>query len=254
MKFRPCIDLHGNKVKQIVGSSFSNGPGGVITNFLTDLSPAHFARMYRDDGLYGGHVIMLGPGNETAALQALRAFPGGLHVGGGITPDNARSYLDAGASHVIVTSYIFKDGVIDRRNLDTMVKSVGKDRLIVDLSCKFTHGAYYIAADQWQKLTSTTLSSSTLEELAGSCDEFLVHAIDVEGKRQGVDEALVELLADASPLPVTYAGGVRSLADLDDIYVKGKGRVDVTAGSALDIFGGRLSYREVVEWHNKHAP
>jgi phosphoribosylformimino-5-aminoimidazole carboxamide ribotide isomerase len=251
MKFRPCIDLHGNKVKQIVGSSLHNG---LITNFLTDLSPAHFARMYRDDGLYGGHVIMLGPGNKTAALQAIRAFPGGLHVGGGITPDNACSYLDAGASHVIVTSYIFKDGIIDRRNLETMVKSVGKDRLVVDLSCTFTRGAYYIAADQWQKLTSTALSSSTLDELAGSCDEFLVHAVDVEGKRQGIDEALVALLADASPLPVTYAGGVRSLADLDDIYVKGKERVDVTVGSALDIFGGRLSYREVVEWHNKHAP
>jgi phosphoribosylformimino-5-aminoimidazole carboxamide ribotide isomerase len=252
MKFRPCIDLHGGKVKQIVGSSLMDAKAGaLITNFETDLSPEHFAEMYKTDGLAGGHVIMLGPGNEQAALRALAAFPGGLHAGGGITPDNAHEYLDAGASHVIVTSFVFKNGIIDYGNLGAMVRSTGKSRLVLDLSCKYIENGYYIATDRWQKLTTVSLSAMTLEELALHCDEFLVHAVDVEGKQGGIDGRLVALLSAASPIPVTYAGGVRSIADLDEINITGKGRVDATIGSALDIFGGPLSYRQVVEWHNQ---
>jgi phosphoribosylformimino-5-aminoimidazole carboxamide ribotide isomerase len=254
MNFRPCIDLHGGKVKQIVGSTLRDDEfSGPKTNFETDLSPAHFASMYAADGLSGGHVIMLGPGNEAAAIEALRAFPGGLHIGGGITPDNAAAYLDAGASHVIVTSYVFKNGVIDLANLRTIVQAVGKKRLVLDLSCKKSRGKYYIATDRWQKLTGTTLSSETFSVLGASCDEFLVHAVDVEGKQAGIDEELVALLAELSPVTATYAGGIRSLGDLDIIYNKGKGRVDATIGSALDIFGGKLPYREVVEWHKEHT-
>jgi phosphoribosylformimino-5-aminoimidazole carboxamide ribotide isomerase len=254
MKFRPCIDLHDGKVKQIVGSTLRDDEKmAPATNFETDLSSAHFAAMYAKDGLCGGHVIMLGPGNEAAAIAALRAFPGGLHVGGGITPDNAAKYLDAGASHVIVTSYVFCSGAIDIANLRTIVQTVGKNRLVLDLSCKKNRGKYFIATDRWQKLTATSLSSETFSALGASCDEFLVHAVDVEGKQGGIDEELVSLLADRSPVTATYAGGIRSFDDLDTINNKGKGKVDATIGSALDIFGGKLSYKNVVKWHREHA-
>jgi phosphoribosylformimino-5-aminoimidazole carboxamide ribotide isomerase len=249
MKFRPCIDLHNGIVKQIVGSSLSDGGTiGLITNFETDLSPAYFARMYKADGLSGGHVVMLGPGNEKAATSALSAFPEGLHIGGGITPDNAQAFLNAGASHVIVTSFVFKNGIINWHNLEAMEKSIGRQRLVLDLSCKKINDRYFIATDKWQKVTSTSIESATLEQLGKHCNEFLVHAVDVEGKQQGIDAPLVGLLAMVSPLPITYAGGIRSLADLEDVYITGKGRVDATVGSALDIFGGPLKYADVVAW------
>jgi phosphoribosylformimino-5-aminoimidazole carboxamide ribotide isomerase len=249
MKFRPCIDLHNGIVKQIVGSSLSDGGTiGLITNFETDLSPAYFARMYKADGLSGGHVVMLGPGNEKAATSALSAFPEGLHIGGGITPDNAQAFLNAGASHVIVTSFVFKNGIINWHNLEAMEKSIGRQRLVLDLSCKKINDRYFIATDKWQKVTSTSIESATLEQLGKHCNEFLVHAVDVEGKQQGIDAPLVGLLAMVSPLPITYAGGIRSLADLEDVYITGQGRVDATVGSALDIFGGPLKYADVVAW------
>ena len=252
MKFRPCIDLHGGKVKQIVGSSLSDSnESGLITNFESGLSPAHYAQMYRRDGLSGGHVIMLGPGNDLAAIEALKVFPGGLHVGGGISPDNARQFLEAGASHVIVTSFVFKNGVLNWDNLSAIEKSVGKSRLVLDLSCKKINDKYLIATDRWQKLTSMSIDSDTLKNLSAHCDEFLVHAVDVEGKLQGVDTALLELLAKISDIPTTYAGGIRSLADLDKVSDKGQGRIDATIGSALDIFGGPLKYTDVVAWQKK---
>jgi phosphoribosylformimino-5-aminoimidazole carboxamide ribotide isomerase len=250
MKFRPCIDLHAGKVKQIVGSSLRDGERErPVTNFETELSASHYASLYARDGLSGGHVIMLGPGNEAAAFEALRAFPGGLQAGGGITPESAGRFLDAGASHVIVTSYVFKNGRIEFSNLERLVRAVGKGRLVLDLSCKKNGDAYFIATDRWQKLTETALSPEILSLLGESCDEFLVHAVDVEGKQAGIDEDLVALLAQNSPVIATYAGGIRSLGDLDLIYNKGIGRVDDTIGSALDIFGGNLRYRDVVEWH-----
>jgi phosphoribosylformimino-5-aminoimidazole carboxamide ribotide isomerase len=253
MKFRPCIDLHKGKVKQIVGSTLSDAKqDALVTNYETGLPPAHFARMYKNDGLFGGHVIMLGPGNESAAIQALHEFPQGFHIGGGITPENAGRFLDEGASHVIVTSFIFKKGRIFWNNLKAMASATGKQNLVLDLSCVLRDNAYYITTDRWQRLTSVTLSKETLKTLAGFCDEFLVHAAHREGKRMGIDENLVSLLGDKSPIPVTYAGGIRSLEDLDLVFSKGKGRVDATIGSALDIFGGSLTYKSVVEWHNKH--
>jgi phosphoribosylformimino-5-aminoimidazole carboxamide ribotide isomerase len=253
MKFRPCIDLHEGMVKQIVGSTLAPGKAtALITNFKTNISPAYFAGVYRNDGLYGGHVIMLGPGNEAAEVEALQEFPQGFHAGGGITPKNASFFLDSGASHVIVTSFIFKKGRLVWENLKAMASAVGKRRLVLDLSCVLRDQAYYIATDRWQRLTSITLSKETLATLAGFCDEFLVHAAHKEGKRAGIDENLVALLGDSSPIPVTYAGGIRSLEDLDLVEKSGKGRVDATIGSALDIFGGCLSYKSVVEWHNKH--
>jgi len=253
MKFRPCIDLHDGLVKQIVGSSLANAvEGGLITNFETDLSPAYYAEKYRCDGLVGGHVIMLGSGNENAAAQALNAFPGGLHIGGGITPDNARRFLDEGASHVIITSYVFRNGIVNWSNLEKMAHTVGKNRLVLDLSCAKTPEGYFVVTDRWQNRTDVSVSPVTLGQFASWCDEFLVHAVDVEGKQQGIDEELVALLAEASPAPVTYAGGIRSLADLDAVNLQGNGRVDATVGSALDIFGGTLGYADVVKWHKSH--
>ncbi|KAA8490844.1 Hisn3 [Porphyridium purpureum] len=249
MRFRPCIDLHGGKVKQIVGGTLTDERGArPTTNFETELPPSHYAQMYCDDALPGGHVIMLGPGNEDAAIDALRAFPNGMHVGGGISPENAARYLDAGASHVIVTSYVFRDGQLDRSRLKQMVAAVGRERLVLDLSCKQRDGDYYVCTDRWQKWTSMKLCRDTFDDLAESCDEFLVHAAHVEGLRAGMDLGLVELLAEACPIDITYAGGARSLEDLDAVRVLARGRVDLTIGSALDIFGGQVKYSDAVAW------
>lgn len=251
VKFRPCIDIHSGKVKQIVGSTLTDEESGLITNFETELSPAYYAEMYKKDKLTGGHVIMLGPGNKDAAFEALQAFPGGLQIGGGITPDNAAEYISAGASHVIVTSYVFNNGLIQWERLDLLKKVIGAKNLVLDLSCKKREDFYYVVTDRWQKFTEVVLSSETFEKLAAFCDEFLIHAADVEGKRQGVDEELIRLLSTSSPIPVTYAGGVRSVDDLEKVRCNGGGRVDVTIGSALDIFGGNLSYQSVVSWINE---
>ena len=249
MKFRPCIDLHKGKVKQIVGSTFSDGDEkAIVTNFVAEQPPAYFAQLYKNDNLPGGHVIMLGPGNEAAAKEALSAFPQGLQLGGGINTDNAKEFLDAGASHVIVTSFVFKDGTIYWDNLEDLTQKVGKDKLVVDLSCRKKDDEYYIVTDRWQKLTDTTISEKNLNRLSQYCDEFLVHAVDIEGKQSGVDTGLINLLYQLSPIPVTYAGGIRSLEDLEIINTEGKGKVDATVGSALDIFGGPLKYEDVVAW------
>ena len=260
MRIRPCIDLRGGKVVQIVGGTLrdagSDGDSGsgdtAVVNFATERPAAAYARRYRRDGLPGGHVIALGPGNEEAALSALRAFPGGMHFGGGVTPENARAYLDAGASHVIVTSYVMREGRVDADRLARMTRSVGPSRLVLDLSCRRREdGQYYVVTDRWQRFTDVPVDAATLDRLAAHCDEFLVHAADVEGKRQGVDLALVRLLADGSPIPITYAGGVRSLEDVEAVREQGAGRVDLTVGSALSLFGGSLPYRDLVGWQRR---
>ncbi len=248
MKFHPCIDIHQGKVKQIVGSSLSDNENELVTNFQTDLNPAYYAEIYKKDKLTGGHVIMLGAGNENAAIQALKAYPGGLQVGGGINPQNASIYLDAGASHVIVTSYVFSEGKLQWEKLSQLSQIVGKNRLVLDLSCKKKGGEYFVVTDRWQKFTQISLSNETFALLSQYCDQFLIHAADVEGKKSGIDEELVSLLARCSPIAVTYAGGVNSISDLELIRDSGNFRVDVTVGSALDLFGGNLNYRDVVSW------
>jgi len=253
MRFRPCIDLHIGKVKQIVGGTLSDS-GRLVTNFETELSPQYFASLYKDNGLSGGHVIMLGPGNVDAALAAIAGYHGGLQVGGGINPSNAGKYLDAGATHVIVTSYIFSDGRIKWELLDEILSAVPKERLVLDLSCRRVGDDYLIATDRWQRLTEEKLSARLFERLAGCCDEFLVHAADVEGLQRGVDSRLVSFLADVCPITAVYAGGVRDLRDLDLIDELGGGRVDATAGSSLDIFGGKLPFADVVKWHKARNP
>ena len=217
-RFRPCIDLHNGKVKQIVGGSLeADGTTAPVTNFVSPHGAAFYAGLYRSDRLAGGHVIMLGPGNETAALEALRAYPGGLQLGGGVNPDNARRYLNAGASKVIVTSCVFRDGKIDRDALAKMVAAVGKERLVMDLSCRKLNGKYLIVTDRWQCFTAEEVGRDLLDNLAESCSEFLVHAVDVEGKQAGPDPELAALLAAGSPIKATYAGGIRSLDDIASI-------------------------------------
>jgi phosphoribosylformimino-5-aminoimidazole carboxamide ribotide isomerase len=250
--FRPCIDLHEGKVKQIVGGTLSGAPGALRTNFVADRPAAWFAELYRRDGLTGGHVIMLGPGNESAAREALKAYPGGLQIGGGMNLENARGYLDAGASHVIVTSWVFRDGRLERERLAALVKAIGKERLVLDLSCRKRDQDYYVVTDRWQKFTELKLSAACLQDLASSCAEFLIHAVDVEGLCRGIDQHLVEQLREWTPLPTTYAGGAQSLEDLETVTRLGQGRIDLTIGSALDIFGGQgVRYADCVAFNRK---
>ena len=249
MKFRPCIDLHQGKVVQIVGGSLQeNDQSSLQINFSSERSASEYAELYQRDNLVGGHVVSLGSGNQEAALDALRAFPGGLQYGGGVNPDNAASFLDAGASHVIVTSYVFASGKINLDKMRQLLDITGKDKLVLDLSCRQRDGDYYVVTDRWQNFTDEKVGPALLEKLSVYCSEFLVHGVDVEGKQQGIEEDLISLLGMHSPLPVTYAGGVKKLNDLDLVEVLGQDRVDLTIGSALDIFGGDVPYTEVLKW------
>lgn len=254
MEFRPCIDIHNGKVKQIVGGSLKDSGNSARENFVSDQDAEFFANLYKGAGLKGGHVILLNSADseyfedtKRQALLALKAYPGGLQVGGGIDPDNAGEYLSAGASHVIVTSYVFKDGVIHFDRLKKLVGAVGKKHLVLDVSCRKTECGYMVVTDRWQKLTGETVDEALLDRLSGYCDEFLIHAVDVEGKAQGIEEKLVEMMGVWGKIPMTYAGGVHSLDDLKLIRELGQGHVNVTVGSALDIFGGGLKWENVLE-------
>lgn len=252
--FRPCIDLHEGKVKQIVGGTLSDRAEGLRTNFVSEHSAGYYATLYRDDRLTGGHVIMLGPGNEAAAAEALNAYPQGLHVGGGIQASNAKAWLDRGASHVIVTSWVFREGRIDWQRLQELVRLVGKERLVLDLSCRKKAGDYFVVTDRWQTFTEEKLSADWLAKMATHCNEFLIHAADVEGLCRGIDLELVEKLAAWTPIPTTYAGGAKSLQDLVTVDEVGKGKIDLTIGSALDIFGGHgVKYSEVVAYNRSRS-
>ena len=250
--FRPCIDLHQGKVKQIVGGTLAGGPAELQTNFVSERPAAWFADLYRRDGLRGGHIIQLDSGNEAAARAALEAYPGGMQLGGGVNLENASGWLDAGASHVIVTSWVFHDGQVDWERLRALSGRVGRERLVLDLSCRRRDGQYVVVTERWKNFTNMALSRETLEEFSPWCAEFLVHAVDVEGLCRGIDRELVARLGEWSPLPVTYAGGANSLADLETVENLGQGRVDLTIGSALDIFGGQgVRYADVVEFNRR---
>ncbi len=253
MRFRPCIDIHNGKVKQIVGGSLRDEGDQAKENFVSTQDAAFFAEMYQKDRISGGHVILLNAKDspfyektKEQAMLALRTYPGGLQVGGGITDENAKDFLEAGASHVIVTSFVFKNGVFYRENLEKLLRTVGKEHLVLDLSCRRKEDGYSIVTDRWQKFTDVKLSEKVLDELSGCCDEFLVHAVDAEGKAQGIEIELADMLGRWQGIPVTYAGGVGSFADLQELKKLGRDHIDVTIGSALDLFGGSMPYREVL--------
>lgn len=255
MNFRPCIDIHNGRVKQIVGGSLLDADNQAKENFVSEQDGAFYARLYRGSGISGGHIILLNKvdtayydADVEQARKALLAYPGGLMLGGGITADNAGTFLDMGASHVIVTSYVFVDGHVHYDRLKALAEKVGKKRLVLDLSCRSRDGKYYIVTDRWQRFTEETLCLETLKKLSGYCDEFLIHAVDVEGKVSGIEEELVSLLGQFTDIPVTYAGGVSSFADLETLKLLGRDHVDVTIGSALDLFGGHMKYEDVIRY------
>ena len=252
--FRPCIDIHEGKVKQIVGGTLSDDPAMLRTNFVSQQSARWYAELYKRDGLKGGHVIMLGLGNESAAREALAAYPGGLQIGGGINLDNTRDWLEAGASHVIVTSWVFRNGQLDFDRARALVATIGQKRLVLDLSCRRRGDDYWVVTDRWQKFTEFKIDQPGLSRLAAFCAEFLVHAADVEGLCGGVDLELVDKLAQWSPIPTTYAGGARSMMDLEEVTRLSEGKIDLTIGSALDIFGGHgVRYADAVAFNRKLA-
>jgi phosphoribosylformimino-5-aminoimidazole carboxamide ribotide isomerase len=248
--FRPCIDLHEGKVKQIVGGTLGNP--GLRTNFVSEKSAAWFAGSYKRDGLAGGHVIMLGTGNENEACAALAAFPGGMQIGGGVNISNATGWLEAGASHVIITSWVFRGGHVDWSRLDELVKKIGKEKLVLDLSCRKRGEDYLVVTDRWKTFTELIVDAKNLKKLSEFCAEFLIHAVDVEGLCGGIDHELVKKLGRWTPIPTTYAGGANSLADLETVTHLGQGNVDLTIGSALDIFGGNgVKYEDCVKFNRR---
>lgn len=254
MRFRPCIDIHNGRVKQIVGGSLKDQGDTAKENFVSEQDAAFYAGIYKRDGLPGGHVILLNPvsspfygATKAQAMKALKEYPGGLQLGGGVNEKNAPEFLEAGASHVIVTSYVFRNGQIHYGNLERLATEIGRERLVLDLSCRKKNEDYYIVTDRWQKFTEVRLDERVLDELSRYCDEFLIHAADVEGKAAGIEAPLIKLLGSWDGCPVTYAGGVGSYEDLQLLRELSRNRIDVTVGSALDLFGGSLSYRRVLE-------
>lgn len=260
MQFRPCIDIHNGKVKQIVGGSLLDVGNQAKENFVATQDAAFYARLYKDSNVKGGHIILLNkagtPFYEEDVAQAkgaLAEYPNGLQIGGGITAYNAKEFLEMGASHVIVTSYVFRDGVVDYDRLDALYQAVGRKHLVLDLSCRKKDGAYYIVTDRWQKFTKEVVCEETILKLQDYADEFLIHAVDVEGKANGVEEELVRMLSEYATIPITYAGGVGSYEDIEVIRNLGKGKLDVTIGSALDLFGGHLEYDKVITMMDKQG-
>ncbi len=252
--FRPCIDLHQGQVKQIVGGTLTDGGAGPRENFVAREPAEWFADLYRRDGLAGGHVIQLGPGNEAAARAALGAYPKGLQLGGGVTPDNARGWLDAGASQIIVTSFLFDGAKFSEERLERLLAVVTPEELVIDLSCRRVADEWFVATNRWQTITDVRVDADLLSRLSGRCSEFLIHAADVEGLCRGIDEELVGLLGRDSPIACVYAGGARDITDLARVAELSGGRVHLTYGSALDVFGGSLvRYRDCVAWNRAQS-
>lgn len=255
MDFRPCIDIHNGKVKQIIGGSLRDEQNMANENFVSRKDASFYAKLYKKNNLKGGHIILLNPAaseffeeTKRQAIEALHAYPGGLQIGGGVNEKNAAAYLEAGASHVIVTSYVFKGGSIRYDNLEKLIKEVGRDRIVLDLSCRKKEGRYYIVTDRWQNYTDVELSMETLDELSSYCNEFLVHAVDVEGKAGGIEEEVAALLGRWAKIPVTYAGGVHNFSDLEKLKNLGGNKVNVTIGSTLSLFGGNMKWEEVLHY------
>lgn len=255
MEFRPCIDIHNGSVKQIVGSSLQDSGDQAVENYVSEQDASFFAQLYQKYQIQNGHIILLNhvdsdyyQATKAQALMALRAYPGGLQVGGGITPENAAEFLNAGASHVIVTSYVFQNGCINYENLHKLVRETGKEKLVLDLSCRMKSGSYYIVTDRWQKYTDVELNAATMDELSSYCDEFLIHAVDVEGKASGIETELARMLGKWNKKPMTYAGGIHTFEDLRLLKELGHNQIHATIGSALDLFGGTMKFEEVLAY------
>lgn len=254
MNFRPCIDIHNGKVKQIVGASLKDECDKVAENFVSDYDAAYYAEFYKKKKIKGGHIILLNAAtskyyvkDKEQAIKALQAYPNGLQVGGGVTAENASDYIRAGASHVIVTSYVFENGRIQYDRLQKLRTAIGKDKIVLDLSCRKKNQSYYVVTNRWQSFTEVLVNEKTLSELASYCDEFLIHAVDVEGKVSGIEVELVTLLGKWNQIPITYAGGVHSYEDLEMLKKFGKNHIDVTIGSALDLFGGDMKLEDILQ-------
>lgn len=258
MEFRPCIDIHNGKVKQIIGGTLKDQGDQAAENFVSEQNAAFYAKLYQSYGIRGGHIILLNgkdspyyDATKLQALTALQAYQGGLQVGGGITAENAREFLQAGASHVIVTSYVFRNGKVDYERLEKLVDAVGKEHLVLDLSCRKKDGSYYIVTDRWQKFTNECVTEELLNRLEGYSDEFLIHAVDVEGKASGIEGELAELLGNWNKIPITYAGGIGSFGDLRELAERGQHHLNYTIGSALDLFGGSMKFEDVLKFEGK---
>ena len=255
MKFRPCIDIHNSAVKQIVGGSLQDIGNQAKENFVSEYDASFYAKLYQKYHLKGGHIILLNhkdsayfEATKAQAIEALQAYPKGLMIGGGIDASNAKEYLEAGASHVIVTSYVFKNGDVNMNHLKALVDAVGKEHIVLDLSCRKIEGEYRVMTDRWQKASNVILNHETLDYFKEYCDEFLIHAVDVEGKSEGIEEELVKLLGNWGKIPMTYAGGVHDFYDLELLRGLGRGKLDVTIGSALDLFGGSMEFQKVLDY------
>ena len=254
MQFRPCIDIHNGKVKQIVGGSLKDEGNKATENFVSEYDASYFAALYKKENLKGAHVIMLNASDseyyeatKEQALLAIRTYREALQVGGGITAENAAEYIDNGADKVIVTSYVFKNGEIQYDNLQKLIDAVGKEHIVLDLSCRKKENKYYIVTDRWQKFTNVEVTHEVLDELSVYCSEFLIHAVDVEGKQQGIDGQLIAYLGKWDGIPITYAGGIHTYEDIETVRSLGQGKIHVTVGSALDLFGGSLSFEKLVQ-------
>ena len=252
MKFRPCIDIHNGHVVQIVGSSLRDENDSAYSNFVSEKDSAYYANLYKEYGLSGGHIIILNgkdseyyEATKAEAVKALKAYKGGMQIGGGVTDKNAEEYILAGASNVIVTSYVLSDGNICYNNLKRLNSAVGREHICLDVSCRMRDNKYYVVTDRWQKFTDVVFDEDLILNLSQYCDEFLVHAVDVEGKKSGINSSIAEVLGK-SPIPVTYAGGISSLDDIAKIRNIGKNKIDFTVGSALNIFGGNLDIMEII--------
>ncbi|RVX68126.1 1-(5-phosphoribosyl)-5-[(5-phosphoribosylamino)methylideneamino] imidazole-4-carboxamide isomerase [Exophiala mesophila] len=255
-RFRPCIDLHAGQVKQIVGGTLSTTESELKTNYISKHPSEYFAKLYRDANLLGAHVIMLGPGNDVAAREALRTWPGGLQIGGGITDSNAKEWIEAGAEKVIITSFLFPNGKFSLERLESVLSSLNNDtsKLVIDLSCRRKGDTWFVAMNKWQTLTEMEITKDNIKFLEPYCSEFLIHAADNEGLQQGIDTDLVARLAEWCSTPVTYAGGARTVADLDLVNESSHGKIDLTIGSALDVFGGSgAKFEDCVRWNQDHA-
>ncbi len=254
MRFRPCIDIHNGQVKQIVGSTLKDEGNEAKENFISTKGAGYYATLYKERNLPGGHIILLNhkdseffEATRNQAMEALKAFPNGMMIGGGVTDENANEYIEAGASHVIVTSFVFKNGEFNEKNLEKLINAVGKDHICLDLSCKKKNNDYYIVTDRWQNFTNVRIDKKTLEDLSQSCDEFLIHAADVEGKKKGIDEELASILGEVENFQITYAGGIGNLSDIEKLKIAGNNRLDYTIGSALDLFGGELPFEKIAD-------